>query len=696
MNGNNKNINEVLKEKERLEAQKRISGAADADSGLDSLNRVKVLSPMQLVFKRFIRNKLAIIGTVILVIMFIFSFVGPIFYPYGQTEKMYKFDLLENANYAQVSERVSFEPFVLSEYDIPVTLNALIISKLGKSDYEVVSENNVNLALKRLDAHTYSVSPLELKGVAKVTTVVGTYNSFDKKFSYTGADMSAEFEAAVAAAISGNKTVSFSFDGVNFTVAPVKGVKFTYEVTYADGPMILFEQSFNGNVDATAAAISTAIQEGNTSFEIDDVTYTVKLVSEGNYSVGIEDVKEPVRVYSNYTIDAVDHSSTISNEFKAIAFSAMGNGEGEKSFSFDGVDYSIVEDEEGNTVVVNKATNTNYGVITNFIVRRPDGNDNFSIDFKNEVSAIVADMKAAGLNTQKVTCQTIEAQAEDASIMKDENGNTVYKPADISITLKNNVYEVRCDRIQFLIDRFAAPGSDVSREFHLLGTDGDGYDLLARMMYGGRVSLLVGFIVVIIETILGVIMGGIAGYFGGFIDSLIMRLVDVFYCIPSMPLLIILGAFFDKTQMPPYTRLAWMMALLGFLGWAGIARLVRGQILSLREQEFMVATEATGVRVSRRIFRHLVPNVMPQLIVSATMGLGSVILTESTLSFLGLGVKHPLATWGTMINSVSDYSSMVSHAYIWVPVGMLICLTVIAFNFVGDGLRDAFDPKMKR
>lgn len=164
-----------------------------------------------------------------------------------------------------------------------------------------------------------------------------------------------------------------------------------------------------------------------------------------------------------------------------------------------------------------------------------------------------------------------------------------------------------------------------------------------------------------------------------------------------MPILIILGAFFDSMKMTPYVRLIWMMAVLGILGWSGVARLVRGQILSLREQEFMVATEACGLSVSKRIFRHLVPNVMPQLIVTATAGLGSVIITESTLSFLGLGVKHPLATWGTMINSATASSeTMIKYTYIWIPVGLLICLTVIAFNFVGDGLRDAFDPKMKR
>ena len=208
---------------------------------------------------------------------------------------------------------------------------------------------------------------------------------------------------------------------------------------------------------------------------------------------------------------------------------------------------------------------------------------------------------------------------------------------------------------------------------------------------------MIGFVVVFLETLIGVILGGLAGFFGRWVDTLIMRLVDIFYCIPTYPILIIMGALFDALKMDPYVRLVWMMAALGLLGWAGIARLVRGQILSLREQEFMIAEEATGIRSSRRIFRHLVPNVMPQLIVNATMSLGSVIITEATLSFLGLGVKHPLATWGNMINSVTGSSeSMLKYTYIWVPVGLLICLTVVAFNFVGDGLRDAFDPKMKQ
>ena len=220
--------------------------------------------------------------------------------------------------------------------------------------------------------------------------------------------------------------------------------------------------------------------------------------------------------------------------------------------------------------------------------------------------------------------------------------------------------------------------------------------MLTRLMYGGRVSLVIGFIVEAISLIIGVILGGMAGYFGGWVDNLIMRIVDIFYCIPSMPLIIILGAAMDAMSVDPQIRMLYLMLILGFLGWAGLARLVRGQILSLREQEFMVATESSGIRVSRRIFKHLVPNVIPQLIVSCTMGIGSTILIEATLSFLGLGVKFPFASWGNIINDVNDTFVLQNFWFIWIPAGVLILLTVLAFNLVGDGLRDAFDPKMKR
>ena len=194
--------------------------------------------------------------------------------------------------------------------------------------------------------------------------------------------------------------------------------------------------------------------------------------------------------------------------------------------------------------------------------------------------------------------------------------------------------------------------------------------------------LMVGFIVVFFEIILGVIVGGLSGYFGGAVDTILMRVVDLFNSIPFYPVVIIIGSVMDTLQIEPRQRLYILMVVLGVLGWTGVARVVRGQILSLREQDFMVAAEATGIPTSRRIFRHLVPNVMPLLIVQATGSLGGIIITEATLGFLGLGVKYPEASWGSIINVASDAYVMTNYWFMWIPAGMLILLTVLGFNLL--------------
>ena len=282
----------------------------------------------------------------------------------------------------------------------------------------------------------------------------------------------------------------------------------------------------------------------------------------------------------------------------------------------------------------------------------------------------------------------IEEDQESVTVT-DANG----EPVDYKITYdpSKKTWSVSQSTETYVYDRYAAPSKS-----HWLGTDTNGMDMLTRLMYGGRISLVIGFIVVIIAAVLGVILGGIAGYFGRWVDNLIMRIVDIFYCIPSLPLMLILGAAMDALQIDPMIRMLYLMLVLGFLSWPSIARLVRGQILSLREQEFMTAAEACGIRASRRIFKHLIPNVIPQLIVTCTMSLGSTIITEATLSFLGMGVKFPFASWGNIINDVNNAYVMTNYWFIWIPAGICLLITVLGFNFVGDGLRDAFDPKMKR
>lgn len=241
------------------------------------------------------------------------------------------------------------------------------------------------------------------------------------------------------------------------------------------------------------------------------------------------------------------------------------------------------------------------------------------------------------------------------------------------------------------INSFASPSWT-----HLLGTDDKGMDVFARLMYGGRISLAIGFIVVILETVLGTIIGGISGYFGKWVDQIIMRIVDVFNCLPTMPILLIASSILDANGVPGSLRIYWLMVIITIFGWSGTARMVRGQILSLCEQEYITATEVMGLPTWRKIFKHLIPNVMPQLIVSMTLGLGSVILYESTLSYLGLGVQVPYAAWGTMISLSNDPVVLNNYVFVWLPAGLLIALAVLGFNFIGDGLRDAMDPKARK
>lgn len=277
----------------------------------------------------------------------------------------------------------------------------------------------------------------------------------------------------------------------------------------------------------------------------------------------------------------------------------------------------------------------------------------------------------------------------------DESGKTEYATAVTTYTVDGVEYTVRQTTEKSLKDNFLAPPSSE----HILGTDNEGYDIFVRLMYGGRISLTVSFLAVFLITALGVVLGGVAGYFGGVVDNVIMRICDVLICLPGIPILLIISTALDAPEygVPAEYRIYLLMAFLSLISWPGTARLVRGQILSLREQEYMVAAEAMGYSATRKIFKHLIPNVMPQLIVQMSLSLGSMILYEATLSYLNLGVKAPYAAWGTMINIISTNQDILQHHLnVWVPAGVCIVIAVLGFNFVGDGLRDALDPKSRR
>lgn len=560
---------------------------------LDDARRVKTLSPGMLVFKRFIRNKLAVIGLIILLLMFVFSFLGPFLSPYTQTQVFYKKGT---------------------------------ISK----DYAG--------AIYNTDLR-YSVREGEIFGGAEQARFLLSLGKGQPQFS------------------SGGKNFAYIKEGEGF-YRIVQLEKFAEAIMGRVNPL-------PGNTMPLgfAEAFEEANDAGEMTFDFQGTTYvltrdrkTTQISTQRDVAIGS---------YSIFDAYKEENNSQV-NSFEFRLNSQLASINDEESFTADGEEYRIVEDEAQVTIIDEQGEP--FAEISNIIVNPLDQNEFLSVEFKAAARDTIVDRK-----------NTFEFPGPDGEMIEYE------------INRVNTNYYIKRETTTTLINMFEFPSIT-----HPLGLDNNGMDMMTRLMYGGRVSLMVGFVAVFLELIIGIVIGGVSGFFGGSVDTALMRFVDLFNSIPQMPLILIFGSVMDTLEVDPMQRMFILMAILGFLGWTVIARVVRGQILSLREQDFMVATEATGIRTTRKIFRHLIPNVMPILIVSATASLGGLIITEATLGFLGLGIKYPLASWGSIINISSDAFIMSSYWFMWIPAGALILLTVLGFNFVGDGLRDAYDPRMRR
>ena len=562
---------------------------------LDDEQRVKVLSPGMLVAKRFFRNKLAVAGLVILVAMFLFSFIGGMVSPYNESQVFRKTDHVWK-DYAGATYNKSY---------IFTTANGAEFPAQGQQKF-ILATNKGNDSFEANDV---------------------TYGLEQKGEDYW--------------AIYSSESVA--------TVLTLKG-KSTYK------------QAGNTEItDEIKEGYEEAVANDANTFEVDGTTYTIeKAGRENQITISGEVAFATKKVFSAATNDA-----EMGFDFQQAALDAIEAGDA--FFEYDGATYELTTTEKETSTEVVKDGEV-YATVSNLLVSPQAKGVFLSLSFKEAVEQAIAD------------------KASTFTAVNEAGEEETYQ-----LQTKNTQYVVRSQKATTVNDTYSGPSKK-----HWLGTDGNGMDMLTRLMYGGRISLMIGFVVIIIEGIIGILIGGVSGYFGGWVDTILMRVVDVVICIPAMPLYIIIGSVMDYYKIDPRIRIYALCAILGIVGWPGIARMVRGQNLSLREQEFMVATEATGVRISRRIFRHLIPNVIPQLIVIATMGLGDVILMEATLSFLGIGVKFPYASWGNIVNAVNDVYVLTNFWFVWIPAGFLILLTVLGFNFVGDGLRDAFDPKMKR
>jgi peptide/nickel transport system permease protein len=234
---------------------------------------------------------------------------------------------------------------------------------------------------------------------------------------------------------------------------------------------------------------------------------------------------------------------------------------------------------------------------------------------------------------------------------------------------------------QTLTDRLLAPSFH-----HLMGTDQYGRDVFSRLLYGSRISLMVGFVAVSIYVFIGTFVGAVAGYYGGLVDAILMRIVDVLLCIPTFYLILMVIAFVGPSIIN-------VMVVIGLISWTDVARIVRGEVLSLKEREFVQAAKVIGMKDVRIILKHILPNATGPILVTATIGIGGAILTESFLSFLGLGVQPPTASWGNMLQEGKDH---LTDAW-WLVTfpGLAIFITVLGYNLLGQGLRDLLDPRLR-
>ncbi len=221
---------------------------------------------------------------------------------------------------------------------------------------------------------------------------------------------------------------------------------------------------------------------------------------------------------------------------------------------------------------------------------------------------------------------------------------------------------------------------------HWLGTDQVGRDVLSRLLYAARISLSIGLGAMIISTVIGTVLGLISGYAGGWIDGVIMRLTDVFMSFPYLMFILVVASIIGP-------GLANIILILGGLGWPGIARLVRGNVLAIKQSDYVKASIALGYKKARILFKHILPNTIAPILIYATSGVAGFILDEAALSFLGLGVQPPDASWGNMLSSAQSISVLTSLPWLWLPPGLMVLLTVLSINYIGDALRDALDPR---
>ena len=600
-------------------------------------------SPSKMAVKAFFRRKLAVCALVVLVGLFLFVFIGPAFIPMDVN--------YTDANLANL-------PPDYSMLDVPSELEGNIRSIGGFADFTVGVSNDNTLYIwgntyDALSNVEYSDFPEEIK-------------EGEVLFASAGLDH-------IIAITTEGKIVGW---GKNYQC------QFGYKQNEADPYIQMPEEFITGTIDPVK------VEQLICGYQCTALVYDGKLYVWGNPSgmLNMEDLSE-------YEFSANVKKAAVSNYY-AIALMEDGSvTTGGQTFTFNRQSaYSSMA--EGNKVLNLQAHIKTKKVVditatkNCFALLCDDGEvlvqganqfgeyDVPALEGEKFVSIVGGTNHFVGVTDQNKAYAWGHNDGNQANV-NGEAANTVFVGSKQTYLVNEN---------DELVDAVGFKG-------YLMGTDKSGRDIFKRIIYGGRMTMTVGAVAVVVSTIIAIIIGCLSGYFGGWVDMLLMRITEIFASIPFLPFAMMLSYVIQKNPIDETMRIVIIMIILGLLSWTGLARMIRAQILAEREKEFVLAAQSMGVKEKRIAFKHILPNVVSVILVSVTLDFAGCMLTESSLSYLGFGVQQPQPTWGNMLNGANNSIVIQNYWWQWVFPAIFLAVATIIINIIGDTLRDVLDPK---
>ncbi len=617
----------------------------------DAMSVEAIESPFKQTVKSFFRKPLAVTALVIVVLMFIVSFIGPLMLPMDLSySESYHANLSPGYRFMKVPKALANNVKSISSYSF--------FSVGVDNDDNLYVWGNTNM-LNSANNVDFSQLPQELQG---------------KKVAFA----SAGYDHAIAITTEGKVVGWGEYDCAQYgTGGSLSGTSQVIDMP---------DELINGTIDVDDVAQLVCGYQVTAIVMKDGSVYVW-----GNYKAGASNIRQ---LRNRTDVAQVEFTGTkviarltdgtlwLGNAADSFGTLEIDNGDGTHSFV-------AIEDYIGNRKVVDIAT-TKSGIA----VLLEDG----ELVVSGNVTTSNTRVERPVLAEEEKILQ-IAGGAKHLSILT--SAGRVYSFGDNALKQSNAPTKQVDTDGKLFAGAFQSymVGSDNSIQQkwgckgYLMGTDELGRDIFTRIVHGGKKTMTIGAVAVIISAVIAIIVGCLSGYFGGWVDMLLMRVTEVFGAIPFLPFALILSAILAGTNISEDTRIFMIMVILGLLSWTGLARMIRGQVLAEREKEFVIAAKAMGIKENRIAFRHILPNVISVILVSLTLDFAGCMLTESSLSYLGFGVKLPQPTWGNMLNGCNNELVIGSFWWRWLFPALFLLITTICINIVGDSLRDVLDPK---